>query len=290
MGVKELERLEAQAEKAGAFVNDYRVVGFVFAKEVISGVIAERDALAARLEMDPDHGIPDGIDCRNATIEMQDAQISALAAKLAEAEGACKHLAQQLVSVERERDAMAARLAELEGQTDNLLSTCHRLALELECLLLDTKDSAPVSRWWDSAMVALDEWHKSKDLVSARPVPAEPVNARLLDVATGKTPHLYEGRCPDYVNGPESRDPDCPACQAIVSAEAQQERLLQDMHDAGREIDRVMAETAPKAVRLTEAEVAAELNLFPHPSSLVLKITRAIETAVLRKNGIKVAE
>lgn len=69
--------------------------------------------------------------------------------------------------------ALAARLAELEGQTDNLLSTCHRLALELECLLLDTKDSASVSRWWDSAMVALDEWHKAKDSVSARPVPAE---------------------------------------------------------------------------------------------------------------------
>ena len=116
------------------------------------------------------------------------------------------------------------------------------------------------------------------------------MSTSLFDVATGKTPHLYAGRCPDSVNGPESRDPDCPACQAIAAAEAQQERLLQDMHDAGREIDRVMAEAAPKAVRLTEAEVAAELNLFPHPSSLVLKITRAIETAVLRKNGIKVAE
>ena len=62
--------------------------------------------------------------------------------------------------------------------------------------------------------------------VFARPAPAEPVNARLLAVATGKIPHLYEGRCPDYVNGPESRDPDCPACQAIAAAEAQQERLL----------------------------------------------------------------
>ena len=75
-----------------------------------------------------------------------------------------------------------------------------------------------------------------------------------------------------------------------AAADARQERILQDMHDAGREIDRVMAEAAPKVVRLTEAEVAAALNLFPQPSSLVLKITRAIETAVLRKNGIKVAE
>ena len=72
------------------------------------------------------------------------------------------------------------------------------------------------------------------------------MSTSLFDVATGKTPHLYAGRCPDSVNGPESRDPDCPACQAI-SAAAQQERLLQDMHDAGREIDRVMAEPQPDA-------------------------------------------
>ena len=31
-----------------------------------------------------------------------------------------------------------------------------RLALELECLLLDTKDTAAVSRWWASANEALD--------------------------------------------------------------------------------------------------------------------------------------
>ena len=72
-----------------------------------------------------------------------------------------------------ERDAMAARLAELEGQTDNLLSACHRLALELECLLLDTKDSASVSRWWDSAMAALDGWHKAKDAIIAHILTAE---------------------------------------------------------------------------------------------------------------------
>lgn len=31
-----------------------------------------------------------------------------------------------------------------------------RLAMELECLLLDTKDTAAVSRWWKSANDALD--------------------------------------------------------------------------------------------------------------------------------------
>lgn len=82
------------------------------------------------------------------------------------------------------------------------------------------------------------------------------MSTSLFDVATGKIPHLYEGRCPDYVNGPESRDPDCPACQAIAAAEAQQERLLQDMHDAGREIDRVMAEAAPKAPQVDFEAIA----------------------------------
>ena len=81
------------------------------------------------------------------------------------------------------------------------------------------------------------------------------MSASLFDVATGKTPHLYAGRCPDSVNGPESRDPDCPACQAI-SAAAQQERLLPDMHDAGREIDRMMAEAAPKAPQVDFEAIA----------------------------------
>lgn len=127
-------------------------------------------------------------------------------------------------------------------------------------------------------------------------VPAEPVNARLLAVATGKIPHLYEGRCPDYVNGPESRDPDCPACQAIAAAEAQQERLMQDMHDAGREVDRVMAEAAPKAVRLTHADIAkalASAGLKPEDyreDGEILPLVIAIESAALRKNGIEVAE
>ena len=94
---------------------------------------------------------------------------------------AAKIIAKQAIAAEAERDALAAKLKEVDGRIDDLLATCHRLALELECLLLDTKDSASVSRWWDSAMAALDGWHKAKDAASARPVPAEPVNARLLD-------------------------------------------------------------------------------------------------------------
>ena len=110
----------------------------------------------------------------------------------------------------------------------------------------------------------------------------QPVNVRLLEALKGLMA-LSDHRV-------DLRDQAKAARSAIAAAEAQQERLLQDMHDAGREIDRVMAEAAPKAVRLTEAEVAAALKLFPQPSSLMLKITHDIETAVLRKNGIEVAE
>lgn len=42
----------------------------------------------------------------------------------------------------------------------DLYSTAGRLALELECLLLDTKDISIVSKWWDSAHEALDQWRK----------------------------------------------------------------------------------------------------------------------------------
>ena len=36
-----------------------------------------------------------------------------------------------------------------------------RLALELECLLLDTRNDAVQSRWWDSAHEALEQWRQA---------------------------------------------------------------------------------------------------------------------------------
>ena len=43
---------------------------------------------------------------------------------------------------------------------ENLDMECagKRLALELECLLMDCKDNVIVSRWWDSAHEALQAW------------------------------------------------------------------------------------------------------------------------------------
>lgn len=157
---------------------------------------------------------------------------------------AAKTIAKQAIAAEAERDTLAAKLKDAEHDRDEFRRVMNGFAEKMA----ELEGQEPVA--WMTAnreMTSFVNFHDDDLPLYARQVPAErPVNARLLDVATGKTPHLYGGRCPDYVNGPESRDPDCPACQAIVSADAQQERLLQDMHDAGREIDRVMAEPAPK--------------------------------------------
>lgn len=40
----------------------------------------------------------------------------------------------------------------------NLMSVAGRMALELECLLLDTKDLSVVSKWWDTGMESLQAY------------------------------------------------------------------------------------------------------------------------------------
>lgn len=66
----------------------------------------------------------------------------------------------------------------------NADSDAARLALELECLLMDTKDTAVVSKWWQSANEAL-ELHRAR-LQEAQPSPtaqaAESVPAREHDL------------------------------------------------------------------------------------------------------------
>ena len=127
---------------------------------------------------------------------------------------------------------------------------------------------------------------ESNDFRQARTAPPEPVNARLLEALK---------KCISASDAVAYGSAIHEARSAIAAAEAQQERLLQDMHDAGREIDRVMAESAPKAVRLTDADLQECKRLAdagsPVPRmSWSQRLAFAIETAVLRKNGIEVAE
>lgn len=55
---------------------------------------------------------------------------------------------------------LASEVESLRQQLATAWAQAHRLALELECLLLDTKDSAVVSKWWGSGMEALSEYQK----------------------------------------------------------------------------------------------------------------------------------
>ena len=57
---------------------------------------------------------------------------------------------------------LRAELSALKTDSATAWAQAHRLALELECLLLDTKDNAIVSKWWDSGMAALDEYQRTK--------------------------------------------------------------------------------------------------------------------------------
>ena len=59
-------------------------------------------------------------------------------------------------------EQLTVRVRELEEENETVWAQAHRLALELECLLLDTKDTAIVSKWWDSGMAALDEYQQQK--------------------------------------------------------------------------------------------------------------------------------
>ena len=129
--------------------------------------------------------------------------------------------------------------------------------------------------------------------MSTEKIMDQPVNARLLEALIQCRDrfifyvehHLANGAA---VKAAENDRFVTLANQAIAAAEAQQERLLQDMHDAGREVDRVMAEAAPKAVRLTLDELDAAAKEGGKTNWVTL--FQRIETAVLRKNGIEVAE
>jgi hypothetical protein len=63
------------------------------------------------------------------------------------------------------------KLRQAPDQWTDADSDAARLALELECLLLDTKDMAAVSKWWDSANDAL-ELHRQR--LAAPTAPAQP--------------------------------------------------------------------------------------------------------------------
>ena len=64
--------------------------------------------------------------------------------------------------LQADNDQLRSELSALKTENATAWAQAHRLALELECLLLDTKDAAIVSKWWDSGMAALNEYQQLK--------------------------------------------------------------------------------------------------------------------------------
>lgn len=114
----------------------------------------------------------------------------------------------------------------------------------------------------------------------AMAVPAEPVNARLLEALKTLRDALRDH--PEYAQLSEEQEEETGgdtaefsylvrvADEAIAAADAQQERLLQDMHDAGREIDRVMAEPQPDADGWINPNDKTRKQYLPHIGERVL--------------------
>lgn len=186
----------------------------------------------------------------------------------------------QLLRVSAERDALAAKLAELEGQPPVAYANGDALDNMLDdrvCVVLGSKDS----------------FHRTP--VFRRQIPAEqPVNARLLGALSALLDDI-EGLIGEssgvyglHLNGDVSP-------WSELEEGGRFERLS-SMSSAREAI--AAAESAPKAVRLTDEEVASLLadsdkNSLRVPSFFMVephKFARAIESAVLAKNGIEVAE
>ena len=88
----------------------------------------------------------DTIDSLNKALTKTSQANAKLSAKVEHLQGLC--------------DSFQKIIKQADEDIQTLQSKGHRLALELECLLMDTKDTAIQSKWWDSAHEALEEWRK----------------------------------------------------------------------------------------------------------------------------------
>ena len=71
------------------------------------------------------------------------------------------HQTDDTVALRRLRECWnaAQRYGEIAMMRD-VFPQAHRLAMELECLLLSCTDTASTAKWWDSANEALDQWRE----------------------------------------------------------------------------------------------------------------------------------
>ena len=271
MGFDALARLSEEEGKCWAFGESRRVVPAEVAREVVSAIQAERDDLAARL----------------AELEVQEPAAWMTA----------KRDMASFIHFHEDDLPLFARPVPVEPVNVDFGMRGENMFFQIgnQSFLLDYKPEEPGEFEFMKAML-LSAFSRITHGVKTE---SQPVNARILDALKRAKDSLVAFKfVPEHANCWEASDEEnlTAVNSAISAAEAQQEHLLQDMHDAGREIDRVMAEPASKAVRLTHADIAkalASAGLKPEDyreDGEILPLVVAIEAAALRKNGIEVAE
>lgn len=93
----------------------------------------------------------------------------------------------------------------------NLMSVAGRMALELECLLMDTKDLSVVSKWWDTGMESLQAYrdyiwsitHGRDEIVALAQPEQEPIyiygeyagEGKVVSVKAGLPKGAFEEAC-----------------------------------------------------------------------------------------------
>lgn len=85
---------------------------------------------------------------KNDSLPVQEAQIDAAAAEIAR--------------LRSESATQSERLDALKAEKDVLQSMAHRLALDLECLLLST-DNPAATKWWNESNATLQAWREMKN-------------------------------------------------------------------------------------------------------------------------------
>ena len=69
-------------------------------------------------------------------------------------------LVQHYVTLQTENVKLRAQCQYMTEGMRDVFPQAHRLALELECLLLSCTDTAATAKWWDSAHEALEQWRE----------------------------------------------------------------------------------------------------------------------------------
>ena len=95
------------------------------------------------------------------TIEQQQKRIDELESNLDSFASECLAARQMAKDVVSKNQNLFNALMESTKLSDNLYSKGHRLAFVLECILLATdSDMAAISKYWDEAHEAIEEWRK----------------------------------------------------------------------------------------------------------------------------------